>query len=168
MRNTISKFTAFLFIVFIVYGQQSAIIPQTLQQEEIPTVTYCDLVRDIEKYKDKTVRLRAIYRFGFEWSNIYCLECLGIESSSTWLDFADEMCDGSKKIKGNGFAGRTVRVQVIGKFFTGGSYGQLGDAPNKFVVSCVEKVKTIAKDSSVPQALPANIREKTRCCNSDF
>lgn len=168
MKNVILKNTILLVLAFIVFGQQSTILSQTSPQSEIPTVTFCDLVRDKEQYKDKTVRLRTVYRFGFEWSDIYCLECLGIEKSLTWLEFADEMCDGSKKIKGNGDAGKTVKVQVVGKFLTDGGFGHLGGYPNKFVVSCVEKVKTIAKDSSVPQALPANIREKTNCCNSDF
>ena len=168
MKNIILKNSILLVLVFIAFGQQYAVLSQTSQQAEIPTVTFCDLIRDREKYTDKTVRLRAVYRFGFEWSDIYCLECLGVEKSSTWLEFADETCDGSKKIKGNGDAGKTVKVQVVGKFFTGGGFGHLGGYPNKFVVSCVEKVKIIAKDSSVPQALPVNIREKTNCCNSDF
>lgn len=161
-RITINS-TIFLFMIFVVYGQQSAVVPQTFQQSEIPTVTYCDLVRDKDNYKDKTVRLRAVYRFGFEWSEVYCFECQ--EGGGTWLDFENELCDGSKKIKGDH---KTVKVQVIGKFISGGGYGHMGAYRNKFVVGCVEKAKTISSNDSIPSALPANIREKTRCCNSDF
>jgi len=163
MKNTILKNTILLVLAFVASGQQSIALSQTSQQSDIPTVTYCDLVRDKESYKDKTVRLRTIYRFGFEWSDIYCLECL--ESEGILLEFASEMCDGSKKIKG---LSKTVKIQFVGKFLTGGGFGRFHDYPNKFVVSCVEKVKTIAKDSRIPQALPDTIRKKTNCCNSDF
>lgn len=39
-------------------------------------VTFCDLLRNAEKYNGKEVTVRATWRYGFEWSQFYCLDCL--------------------------------------------------------------------------------------------
>ncbi len=57
----------------------STLLPRMLscaaaQNREYATVTYCDLMRKPEQYSGKVVRVSAIYRYGFEWSELYCLE----------------------------------------------------------------------------------------------
>src|ERR1051325_610148 len=121
---------------------------------ETPTVAYCDIIR-----------INVTYRFGFEWSEFYCLDCWDGEHR-TWVDYADELCLKSKKIKDNGDIGRTVNVQVVGRFYSGDRYGD-GGYQFKFVVSCVEKAKTISNDSPIPLQLPANVAAKARCKEKD-
>ena len=51
-------------------------------------VAYCDLVNNPEKYDGKEVTVRATYRYGFEWQEIFCLECRKV--GKTWLEFDDD------------------------------------------------------------------------------
>lgn len=46
-------------------------------------VTFCDLVRNPEKYNGQEVKVRATYRYGVEWSEQYCLDCL--DRGKAWL-----------------------------------------------------------------------------------
>src|SRR5512132_1827273 len=62
---------------------------QRKSTDEVPTVPFCDLTAHPERYYKKTVRLRAIYRVGFEWQEIYSLRC--IDAPSVWLEFADDI-----------------------------------------------------------------------------
>ena len=118
---------------------------------EIPTVSFCDLVRNPKLYDGKVVRVSAFYRIGFEWSQMYCADCAE-RDESTWVEYEDEgeMCRGSKEPKDN----RTSSVVFVGKFYgSGGRYGHLKAYKFKFVVSCVEKSKTVLKNSYHPLAL---------------
>jgi hypothetical protein len=54
------------------------------------TVTFCDLVRNPEKYTGRVVTVRALYRVGFEWSELYCPEC---RNQRAWLEFPYDMDD---------------------------------------------------------------------------
>ncbi len=95
---------------------------------EYATVSYCDLIRNAERYNGKLVRVSAIYRYGFEWSELYCLEC--VNEAKTWVDFDESFASSTKsgvrkKIGDHGLKGRTVRVTMIGRFELGG-YGHLG------------------------------------------
>jgi len=74
-----------LLLVFTV-----ALVPaQSKPSDSIPTVTFCDLARQPATYANKRVRVRAIYRVGFEWQEIYSVRC--IEAPSTWLEFSDDI-----------------------------------------------------------------------------
>jgi len=39
--------------------------------DDVPTVAFCDITTHPGRYYKKPVRLRAIYRVGFEWQEIY-------------------------------------------------------------------------------------------------
>jgi hypothetical protein len=125
---------------------------------EIPTVSYCELVRDAERYNDKVVRVHAQYRTGFERSYLYDLACVkgktALEQAAaqqeTWLGFdaGHQSCwqPALAQIhKANGGRGVTAEVTVVGKFFGAGSRRQ--PAPGgkyQFVTQCLEHVKIIA------------------------
>ena len=47
-------------------------------------LTFCDLVRNPEKYNGEEITVRATYRYGFEWSQLYCLDCA--KKGKAWLD----------------------------------------------------------------------------------
>src|SRR5436305_1473042 len=57
----------------------------------IPLVSYCDLMAAPKVYFNKEVRLRAVYRWGFEWQQVYSTRCL--DGPNTWVEFAiDKGC----------------------------------------------------------------------------
>jgi len=141
-----------------------------LKPVQITTVSLCDLLAHPDLFDQKTIHLQAIYRYGAEWSEIYCLECS--ESGSVWLEF-DEKFEASmkrslkRKIAGNGDRGRTVKVAMIGKFYgSGGRYGHLGASRFKIVVSQVEHAEILLNDSPIPNALPAQVKSKAKCTGS--
>jgi len=129
---------------------------------DIVTVSYCDLIQNPGAYDRKIIRTTAIYRFGFEWAELYCLNCYD-GNHRTWVDFEDELCRHSKKIKSHGSIGRTVAVQLVGTFYgSGGRYGD-GGYHYKFVVRCIEAVKTLANDSPSPRALSPKVAAVATC-----
>ena len=52
--------------------------------EDIPTVAYCDLVREPASYDQKIVRVKVTYVVGFEASIMYDLTC---SRKDTWVRF---------------------------------------------------------------------------------
>ena len=137
----------------------------TPQDDEYATVSYCDLVRNAERYNGKLIRVSAIYRYGFEWSELYCLEC-GNEAK-TWVDFDESFASSTKsgvrkKIGDHGFKGRTVRVIMVGRFDVGG-YGHMGAYRSRLLVSRLEKADVVLNDSTPPSALPKKLLNKVHC-----
>lgn len=134
---------------------------------DVVTVDYCDLLRKPELYDQKLVRIQAVYRYGYEWSELYCPDCL--TEGSTWVDFEEsfETCTKSevaKKIADNGFKGRTVIVVMVGKFYgSGGGHGHMNAYRFKFLVSCVERAKIILNDSPVSTAIPKKLLDQATC-----
>lgn len=107
---------------------------------DIPTVNFCDLVREPAKYEGKTVRVRGIYRTSFEVSELTGPECLGPKRRA-WVSFAPKQCPDSKNIGGEDFYGKLADIVAIGEFRSaGGRFGHLGGYPFEFTIACVESV----------------------------
>jgi hypothetical protein len=156
-------------IVFV--GCLSTLLTGTLsraaaQNREYATVSYCYLMRKPEQYSGKVVRVSAIYRYGFEWSELYCLEC--VSEARTWVDL-DEIFVSStkasmrKKIGPHGFEGRTVRVIMVGRFAEGGGYGHMGAYRFRLLVDHMENAEVILNDSPSPNALPKEVLNRIHC-----
>ncbi len=146
-----------------------ALSSRTANDRESATVTYCDLIRNPERYKGKLVRVSAIYRYGYEWSELYCLECMN--EGRTWVEFDESYVSSTKasirkKIGGNGFKGRTVRVLMVGRFASGGAYGHMGAYRFRFLVSRLEKADVILNDSPSANALPKAVLSRIHCPSS--
>lgn len=134
--------------------------------DKYTTVAYCDLVRNPERYDQKLVRVSAVYRYGYEWSELYCLECA--TEAKTWIDFDESFSSSTKasirkKLGDNGFKGRTVLVTMVGKFDAGGGYGHMGAYRFRLLVSQVEKADVILNDSPSPNALPKQVLTRIHC-----
>ena len=117
---------------------------QTDKSQNISTLTYDELIQNKNLYVGKTIRLKAIWQYGFEWTYLCNSECKNIDRA--WVDVVDEdqRCRGTnKKLKklGNKFDNR-ADVIVLGKLEEGMN-GHLGAYPLKFTISCVEKYKKI-------------------------
>jgi hypothetical protein len=157
-------FLAIAGIAALIAGaaRPSSSASKTRTQSDTTSVTYCDLIHNPERYNGKTVRTNVTYRFGFEWAEFYCLDCWDMDHR-TWVEYEHDLCAKSKKIKDNDFRGRTVNLQVVGKFYGAGRYGHMGAYQFKFVVDCVESAKTIWDNSFVPSSLPPDIAKKASC-----
>ena len=101
-----------IIVIFILTGG--------IRSQTSPTL--CDLIQNPEKYNGKEVIIRATYRYGFEWSELYCLDCLDL--GKVWLDMPTALEETSanslkKMPKGAGI----VNLTVQGVFVSGGTFG---------------------------------------------
>src|SRR5712664_1833342 len=74
--------------------------------------TFCDLVRNPEKFNGKEVTIRATYHYGFEWQQLYSLDCL--DKGKAWLEIPADIDDASEAAmkhapKGAGIVNLTVK-----------------------------------------------------------
>lgn len=129
-------------------------------------VSFCDLVRQPKLYDRKIVRVKAIYRYGFEWSELYCLGCR--EAGIIWVELGDSFESNTKKkiaskVKDVGDNGRTVKIVAVGIFYTDGGYGHLGAYKYKYVIDYLEQAEVILNDSPSPYALPKVVLRRAKC-----
>ena len=141
------------------------LLPATAQNREYPTVSYCELMRSPEQYRGKVIRVSAIYQYGFEWSELFCHECLS--EAKTWVDLDESFVSSTKrnlrkKIGPHGVKGRTVTVTMVGRFDVGGGYGHMGAYRFRLMVDRLEDAKVIVDDSS-PSALPKEALSRIHC-----
>jgi hypothetical protein len=117
-------------------------------------VVFCDLVRNPEKYNGREVTVRATYRYGFEWSELYCLDCLErgkARSGIAWLRIPSDLDDDSvrsfKKVpKGSGI----VNLTVQGVFASGETYGHQNGYRYEIVAQKISDVAVIQKGIKPP------------------
>jgi TonB family protein len=112
-------------------------------------ITICDLVRNPQKYNDQKVTVRATWRYGFEWSQLYCLDCL--DMGKAWLDRSSDLDEASeralKKIpKGAGI----VNLTVEGVFRSDGTFGHLNGYRYEIVPSRISNISVIQKGAKSP------------------
>lgn len=122
---------------------ENEIEPQPTNLSEIPTLTYCDLIKDASTYDKKIVRLRAIYFNEFERTYLYDSHCEKVEQpespekipAETWAEWdksfvtegdSDE-AKMNREIKGFG----RKDVTVIGRFYSTDEQND-PNAPNRF------------------------------------
>jgi hypothetical protein len=138
----------------------------TTEAQTIETVSYCDLMRQPAQYNGKVIRVSAIYRYGFEWSTLYCPEC--IDETQTWIGFSETFISSTKrslrkKIGENGFRGKTVKVKLVGRFDGGGGYGHMGVYKYRIIVDRLEEAEVILKDSPSPNVVPKEVLQRMHC-----
>lgn len=106
-------------------------------------VTFCDLVRNPAKYNGKEIRVRATYRYGFEWSELYCLDCL--DRGKAWLVpiAIDEGVERAFKRLPEG-AG-IVNLTVEGVFASGDTYGHQNGYRYQITPYKITDVKVVQK-----------------------
>jgi hypothetical protein len=159
-------FTIALFLAVALQGRNlfrsSAPPPGNLE-----TVAFCDLIRNPKVHDQKTVRIKAIYRYGYEWSELYCLDC--IDAGKVWVELDDSFATNTdiklaKRIGDNGFPGRTVSIVAVGEFYgTGGGYGHQGSYRYKFRITRLEQASILLNDSPIPAKLPKSVLPRVRC-----
>lgn len=108
------------------------------------TVKLCDLLRNPAKYRDQQVKVRATFRFGFEWQQLYCLDCL--DKGKGWLELPHDLDDESERAlkkmpKGAGI----VNLTVVGVFHFGTSYGHMNGYHYELIAQEIRDVAVIQK-----------------------
>ncbi|MFV0388159.1 MAG: hypothetical protein ACK5NT_05335 [Pyrinomonadaceae bacterium] len=145
-------------LLFVVFGQNV----RTQQNIESSTVTYCELLKNPEKYDGKEVKVRATYRYGFEWSEIYCLDCRSI--GKTWLEASNITKKSEKILKKLPRDDGTVNAIFTGTFES--SKGPFGDGSYRFrfMLKEISQAELVTKSGADPEQLPEDIRKKV-CCS---
>lgn len=141
-----------IFSIFLMINW-SAASPSTgssdsVDDQAIPSVSYCGILKDPKAYTGKLVRIKAVWQFGFEITSLYDRKCR--EKPQAWLEFADEkhLCpETNRNLSIPGRSDKEAEVTVTGRLYGPGRYGHLGGYQFKFVVVCLEKVKVISSDS---------------------
>jgi hypothetical protein len=114
--------------------------------ESVPTISYCELLREPALYQGKLVRVAATWNYGFEWSYLYHRQCMS-RVNKAWVEFVDEDegCPQtnkvSKKLK-DGFDNK-ADVIVVGTLSGGGGYGHMNGYQYQFTIKCLEEAKQI-------------------------
>lgn len=124
--------------------------------DQAPLVTYCELTKNPEMYRDKIVRVRGIYEWGFELSYLHDRICskdappqLSVDGSSseTWVWFDDLYKSNTKPEVLSSFENlkkqqKLIDVITVGKFYGAskqGGYGHMGYATFGFVIMRLEQ-----------------------------
>jgi hypothetical protein len=132
--------------------------------ETVPTIAFCDITTHPERYFKTSVRLRAIYRVGFEWQEIYSLRCA--DAPSVWLEFSDNIDETSshkqlkRMEKGNHFS-INVGVVMVGRLTGyGGSYGHLNGYQLSFTIDRLESATRLDNHGFQRHALSPEDRKR--------
>ena len=146
-----------LFMLVMGAPSPSAHVVGFSNSKDIPTVAYCDLIRNPDTYSGKLVRISAVYRFGFEWQEFYCLDCFEMETR-TWVKFDDEESSCTRRVSKRltkAWAG-TFSMTVVGEFQSSrGRYGHENGYRYQFMVKCVEAQKRLLKSGFFPAQVPS-------------
>jgi hypothetical protein len=108
-------------------------------------VRFCDLLRNPDEYNGREVTVRATYRYGFEWQQLYCLECL--DKGKAWLELPYDPDDDAalKSLKRAPKGAGIVNLTVQGVFVSGGHFGHMNGYKYKFVAHEISDVAVVLK-----------------------
>ena len=102
---------------------------------------FCELMRFPETFNGKTVKVRATWIYGFEWSYLHCLDCDG----RVWLDTSGLDEQSEKTVKHTPKYAAIVNVDVEGVFQSGGSFGHLNGYKYQLRVHTISNPAVISK-----------------------
>lgn len=124
--------------------------------------TFCELIQNPSVFDGKRVQVAATHRYGFEFSELYCLGCAN--DRSVFLEIPITVSTREAK-RLTGHHSLTTNVVVVGRFVaSGGPFGHDGMNPYKLVVERFLSIKRVAKSSFAPSALPDAL--KSRVCTA--
>lgn len=156
MKWRISLFgatTLFLGLCSSGFGVQKA------NRADPPLVPFCSLVANPQAYEGKEVKVRASYRYGFEWQEIFCQPCRNV--GKTWLELNEDREPYYKAaLKKFPKHQGTVNAIFTGTFHSSkGAYGD-GGYRFQFIVTAISDPEVVSKRGWDPANLPENSRRK--------
>jgi hypothetical protein len=127
------------------------------EQSEIPTVPYCELVRNPAFYNEKLIRVRGVYVLREEHSNVYDPGCLTNPTSKeidralneTWVSFDGDHMPMKPEVKQFFERLRDLQsranVTFVGEFFgpNKNGYGHKNEAHFMLDVIRIERVEPL-------------------------
>lgn len=132
-----------------------ATVSRAQSDSTVQPVSVCDELRpDLTKQ----VRIRGIYRVGFEWAELYSIKCTN--APRIWVNFSDDWTAHTQKgvakqlIKGEG----TYGVTFVGTL--GGRGGHMGAFPLTLRVTSVDDATRLGNESVLPHALSSKVRRR--------
>ena len=132
------------------------------KEKEISDISFCKLLQSPEKFEQQPVRVKAIFRRGFEKSEFYSLKCP--TDKRVWVEGGtNTKCLNSGKLgeMNSDDSELTVGVVVVGKLTgTTGNYGHLGAGDYEFKINCVERYEVLLQSSLAAQYLTPEQRRK--------
>jgi hypothetical protein len=142
------------FLLLIIFGQDV----KGQQTRKMVSISYCDLLNNPELYDGKEVTVRATYRYGFEWSEIFCIKCRA--SGKTWLEVGDVTQKSKKILKKLPKDDGTVNAAFTGTFQS--SKGPFGDGGYRFrfLLKEISETEVVTKSGADPEKLPEGLRRK--------
>lgn len=170
------KFSIILALFLLALAPQQ--IERSSEPTDIPTIDYCELLRNPDSYDKKIIRLRALYVRGFEVAAFEHPQC--DEARSVWVEFDQSEPSCTDKKIGKAMQAifnpprkrkrgvieipgpERAELLVVGRFDgprpgipvgTEGrriftGHGHMNEYNYKFVVQCVEQVKAAPWPSS--------------------
>lgn len=133
--------------------------PRTAQLNSIDlnkaqTVPYCEVLNHPEAFKDRLIRVRALYETDFELAAITAPSC-AMPIPATWVEFEQNWEHRTRWRVRRAIGGQQWRVQMdvvfIGMFRTGGQYGHMDMYPFLFEVYKVEAIRPSGSFRPLPE-----------------
>jgi hypothetical protein len=128
---------------------------EPIDLSKVPTVTYCELIKNAADYDRKIVRVRGIYFNGFERMFFYDEHCVKNEPpqapknipAETWIEW-----DGDYSRKDDSEEAKTYRAvksgerkdaTVVGRFYAARGINSTGSGKHQLRIMRVEKILNI-------------------------
>jgi hypothetical protein len=140
------------------------------QGDEPLNVDFCDLLQSPEKYEQKLIRIKAIYCYCFEDSELYSSKCT--IKKSAWVQGSFEKCRNAGRVDDfqspagdepafPRWGGHTVGVVAVGKLIgTKGGYGHMNGFDYLLNIQCLERAELFDRGGKKPPAMTKEQRQK--------
>ena len=145
-------------------------VAASAKDDEPLNVTVCDLLQSPEKYEQKLIRIKALYCYCFEDSELYSSKCP--TERSFWVQGSFERCRNAGRIddfqspaKGElafpRWGARTVGIVAVGKLIgTKGGYGHMNEFAYLFNIECLERAELFDLKGKRPAEMTKDERRK--------
>ena len=128
--------------------------PESADLTNAQTVAYCEILNHPEAFKNKFVRVRALYETDFELAAITAPACF-TSIPMTWVGFEKDWEHRTRWQVRRAIGGQQWRVQMdvvfVGIFRTDGHYGHMDMYPFLFDVYKVESIRPAGSFRPLPE-----------------
>jgi hypothetical protein len=128
--------------------------PDSADLTNAQTVAYCQILNHPEAFKNKMVRVRALYETDFELAAISAPPC-STPIPMTWVEFDKDWERQTRGRVRRAIGRQRWRVQMdvvfVGTFRTGGHYGHMDMYPSLFEVYKVESIRPSGSFKPLPE-----------------
>ena len=135
-----------VFALLLLFTSYCILVSAKQTKPALEDVTFCELAKNPIAFSGKQIRVRAVYSYMFEISNLRSPTCCSVHES-IWVDFDEELRGESKRLFNSFPKGMGVVLAVfVGRIETGEAYGT--GQRIRLVVNQIDKVEAKAKPST--------------------